>query len=74
MIVQSALIGDLISQKLSMMPGSNTLINDFLLIIRFSDVSRDELGHLHVVSEDIQRQFDTFGYSYEFVNGFIVER
>ena len=52
-IVESRFVGHLVREELCMVASRDALIDQLKLLGLPSDVGRDELGHLDVVSEDI---------------------
>lgn len=54
-IVQATLVSNLMSNELSMMPGCYALVDQLCLVRLMHQISRDELCHLHVVSENVNR-------------------
>ena len=58
-VVQSGFVGNLVGNELSVVSCWNALVNNFLLLWVDKKVSVNELSHLNVVSEDVERQVDT---------------
>ena len=59
-VIKSTFVSDLISNELSVVSSRNSLVDELSLIRLPSQVGRDELCHLNIVGEDVERKMNTF--------------
>lgn len=65
-VIDSGFVSYLMRNELSMVSGRDALVDELLLVGLFHQVSIDELGHLNVVSENIERHIFVLSNSDEF--------
>jgi hypothetical protein len=65
-VIDSGFVSYLMRNELSMVSGRDALVDELLLVGLFHQVSIDELSHLNIVSENIERHIFVLSNSDEF--------